>query len=90
MGGGGVQQHTAAALGQLYRLAGGVVGQAEECGVGLLEGLTAGVGVLAQFLGQFDQPNAFPARQPLADAQAGGAGAAVDKDLFAHFKNSLT
>ena len=69
----------AEAGGQRGRLAGGVVGQAEDDQVHLGHDVAPGGGVAAVFEGQAFQGDVRQSGQTLADAQAGGAGLAVDE-----------
>ena len=79
--GGGVDDDRAGVLHKRDRLDGGGVGQAEEGDVGRVERLGTSGRVFAQLIGHAEQLDVGTAREPVVDAQTGGARLAVDEDL---------
>ena len=80
---GGIQNlHVRAEQG--HDLFGSRIGQAEESEVGGVDDLCPLVHVLAALGGDAQQLNVGPLGQTVGDAQAGGAGRAVDENLHAH------
>ena len=73
--GGGVTQ----AVGQRHGFARSGVGQAEHHQVNVAHEGATGLGVLAAVVGQAAQGHCGQGEQALADAEAGGAGLAVDE-----------
>ena len=82
--GGGVDDPGPVVVDQRHRLAGGVVGQAQDDDVGVVERLSPRRRLLALRLVQHHQRDLGPVRQAVADLQPGGAGGAVDEDGDAH------
>ena len=82
VGGGGVQQRHSAARKHVRCLDGRRVRQAQKRRVALFHGLPPRIGILSDSLGQGNQREIPPRRQALVDPQAGGAGAAVNKDAL--------
>ena len=81
MGRGGVQ-HTDIRPQQRHDLAGGIVRQAEEGEVALIDDRRAGVDILAVSLGNRQDREFRPLGQTVRNAQPGGAGAAIYKNLI--------
>ena len=85
VGRGGVQ-HTDIRPQQRHHLAGGIVRQAEEGEVALIDDRRAGVDILAVSLGNRQDREFRPLGQTVRNAQPGGAGAAIYKNLIlSHF-----
>ena len=83
--GGGIQ-HADIGPQQRHHLAGGIVRQAEEREVTLIDHRRAGVYVLAFGLGNRQDREFRPFGQAVRNAQPGGAGAAIYKDfILSHF-----
>ena len=85
VGRGGVQ-HTDIGPQQRHHLAGGIVRQAEEREVTLIDHRRAGVYVLAFGLGNMQNRELRPFGQTVRNAQPGCTGTAVNKDfILSHF-----
>ena len=83
--GGGIQ-HADIGPQQRHDLAGGIVRQAEKGEVALIDDRRAGVYVLAFGLGNMQNRELRPFGQTVRNAQPGGAGAAIYKNLIlSHF-----
>ena len=81
MRGRGVDDDRVGVLHERDRLNGGGVGQAEEGDVGRVERLGTSDRVFAQLKGHAEQFDVGTAREPVVNAQTGGARLAVDEDL---------
>ena len=81
MRGGGVDDDRVGVLHERDRLDGSGVGQAEEGDIGRVERLGTSNRVFAQLIGHAEQLDVGSAREPVVDAQTGGARLAVDEDL---------
>ena len=69
---------------QRQRLARGLVGQAEDGEIGLVERFAARGDILAARLVEHHQGEFGTARQPVCDLEPGGPGRAIDEDLVGH------
>ena len=87
MGGGTVDDDGIGAFDHFDCLPCRVIGQAKERDIGCIERLFAGGCILAEFFGQGDQLDVPALVKSIADAQSGGAVAAVDKYL-SHYISS--
>ena len=84
MGRAGVDHAHAGTAHQRHGLARGVVGQAQQRDVAVVQGLGAMAGALAMLRRQLQQAQVGAAVQPLAHLQAGRALVAVDEDERGH------
>ena len=85
VGRGGVQ-HTDIRPQQRHDLAGGIVRQAEERKVALIDDRRAGMDILAVSLGNMQDRKFRPFSQTVRNAQPSGAGTAIHEDFnFSHF-----
>ena len=85
MCGGGIQ-HADIGPQQRHDLAGGIVRQAEEREVALIDDRRAGVDILAVSLGNRQDREFRPLGQAVRNAQPGCTGTAVNKDfILSHF-----
>ena len=70
---------------QFHRLAGGIVGQAEDRDIGFVERFTPGLGILALRIAKPDEGELAAPFEPLGDFEAGGARGTVDEDRVCHW-----
>ena len=66
---------------QRHDLARGVIGQAEEGEVALIDDRCPGADILAVCLGDFQNFKFIPLRQPVRNAQAGGTGTSIHENF---------